>query len=302
VENAARELGYQPNALARRLRTSRADAVGLLMPSLASAYTRELFAGFEHAVRAAGLHAVLVAGSDPVATAIRFVAEGRIDGLLAPAFALRGTERKRLAESGTPHVITHLEVDAGYGPAVALDSARGIESAVNHLAETGRSRLLWAGLENADSDSEHRSAAFFRACKAQAVGFQCIQVGCGDPSLANRIRAACDAILPALHSSNRPDGIVAYHDPIALGALMASRRAGLRIPQDLSVIGFDDSYGEVADPPLSSISPRPSEMAEAAVAILLDCLKSRTGSEFQGRPVVIEPELILRASTRQQPK
>ncbi len=298
VEEAARTLDYRPNALARRLRTNRADAVGLLIPRLNTAYTRELFSGFEGAIRDAGFHAVLITGKDPIETALQYQSEGRIDGIMAPVFAMGAADRHRLVESEVPCVFTHAPIDAHYGPAVAVDAARGISEVVKHLAETGHRQLLWAGLRRAGTDNEHRALAFRKTC--QQVGIVALEMAVknGGTSLSRQIQAARDAVLPFLQCAEAPDGIVCYHDPIALGAMTAARLAGLEIPKRLSVVGFDDSFGEVADPPLSSISPRPNKMAHEAMKILTDILQNRNSNEFQGVPIVIKPRLVMRASTR----
>ncbi|MFP4674445.1 MAG: substrate-binding domain-containing protein [Opitutales bacterium] len=112
------------------------------------------------------------------------------------------------------------------------------------------------------------------------------------------IATATEALLPFLQSDDRPTAVVAYHDPIALGALCAARRLGLRVPADLSVTGFDDSFGEVADPPLTSVSHAPLEIARAAVELFLELRDSQGSPAPQtSRLVVVTPRLIVRAST-----
>lgn len=299
VERVAAELNYRPNAAARRMRRKQADAVGLLhAPSPSSAYSRELFGGLERALYARGLHTVLMAGADPVASAINAASEGRIDGLISPVFSLSGSDRKRLAASGLPHVLTHVRPDSDGGPAVALDAAAGITAAVCHLADLGHRSLLWLGPDSRSvPDATARQHAFLNACEAHGVGASQLHSGGAGLRLPAIIETARRTLLPVLSGTERPDGIVCYHDPIALGALAAARRAGLAVPRDLSIIGFDDSFGEVADPPLTSLSHCPEEIATAAVDMLLDILKQGTEIEFTEAPVIITPRLVVRDST-----
>ncbi|MFP4359018.1 MAG: LacI family DNA-binding transcriptional regulator, partial [Puniceicoccaceae bacterium] len=273
VEQAARALGYRPNAAARGLRRRRADAVGILhSPGRdGSVWMRELFDGLESALFEQGLHAVLIAGEAPVETAAAFAAEGRIDGLIAPVYALDRDARRALARAGVPHVVTHVAPDAAEGPAVALDAAAGIREAVAHLAALGHRHLLWASPDPGRSnDASPRGEACREACRAHGLRLSEVLAGGGETRIGRSIATATEALIPLLRSADRPSAIVAYHDPIALGALCAARRLGLRVPADLSVTGFDDSFGEVADPPLTSVSHAPLEIARAAVGLFLE--------------------------------
>ena len=308
VEAAAQALDYRPNAAARRLRRPQADAVGILHrpEPTESVWMRELFDGLEAALLEQGLHAVLIAGKAPIDTAIAFTAEGRIDGLIGPVYALDAAACQTLTRHGVPHVVTHVPPTSPGEPAVALDAAAGVRAVVEHLAALGHRHLLWAAPEPDKSEDAHlRGEAFREACLARGLRFGEVRAGGGDTAVARAIATATAAILPAIGSADSPTAVVAYHDLIALGALAAARRLGLRVPEDLSVTGFDNSFGEVADPPLTTVSHAPLEIARAAVELLLQRMKNDPQAASRGhtppKHLLVTPKLIVRVSTAPPP-
>lgn len=163
-----------------------------------------LFAGLEQALHTRGLHAVLLAGADPVASAIHAVTEGRIDGLISPVFSLSKADRLRLTQSGVPHVLTHVPPESDHGPTVALDAAAGITAAVNHLADLGHRSLLWLGPDPTPvHDAVSRARAFRDACKARNLDGRELHSGDANPTIPAIIEAARETLLPVLTRHRR---------------------------------------------------------------------------------------------------
>jgi len=304
----AEKLGYRPNAAARGLRQQRVGVVGLLLPvEQHSAFVSRLTVALQDALRQRGLHALLIAGRRPIGEAEALYQERRIDGLIAPVFSLRPIDLKALKASSIPHVLTHQTPGARrkpQSPVVILDSAKGIEQAVDLFVSLGHRSLLWAGYDpERNPDVAHRRKAFVFAC--QMHDLPCEEVVVPDVGssggVAPAIEAAKRSMLAILRDPNRPSGVVCYHDMIALGVLSAAREIGVAVPEQLSVIGFDDAWGEIADPPLTSISHAPACIAEAAVNALLDIIGRGDPGEFTAAPVVIAPEIVCRQSTGPAP-
>jgi len=299
VEREAKRLGYRPNVAARGLRRQRSDTIGVLMnPTIETAFNRELLAGIVTSLGKHGLHALMITGKNPVTSAMERHSEGRIDGVIAPAYGLRSENLHSLREQGTPHVLTHVAPDGHEGPAVALHAAAGIEAAVDHLVKLGHRDLVWAGPDpDHHADGRLRAKAFQHAVSKRGLPEHNPVIVKSGPELGDSIANACQRLIPVLSDPQRPHAMICYHDPIALGAISAARHVGLEVPRDLSIIGFDDSYGQVADPPLTTLSHAPEEIADAAVEMLLDILKQKNDAEFSPSPVVITPRLVLREST-----
>lgn len=301
VEAAARSLAYHPDKRASRLRGKRVDSIGVIMPAgSSSAFAASLFAALDIAVRKRGIHLVLIGGSQPAETATAFFLEKRIDGVVTPHFFLKAVECQTLLQSGVPLVLTHAPRRTQECPAVAVNLKSGLQEIVHHLSGLGHHQLLWVGpLERDHPDASHRRRTFEAAAAKAGLETEARQVTpIGEVALAQYLVLTTGELVPLL-ASTRSTAAVAYHDVIALAILAAARKVGRRVPENLAVVGIDDVYGEVADPSLTSLNHNANAIADAAITALLDLAASPGAvTEFTGSPVLIEPQLVIRASTQ----
>jgi len=226
----------------------------------------------------------------------------------------RALNRSRGWERLSPECVERVEAEAkrlGYHPNAAARGLRRrrsdtvgiltnpyVESAFNRELLVGHRELLWVGPDPAKHADGHLRAEDFRnALRKHGLSVRELVAVANGLDLMGSIAATREALLSVLSGRSRPQAGVCYHDPMALGVLAAARQLGLRVPEDLSVTGFDDSYGEVADPPLTTVSHSPMEIADAAVEMLLDIVKQKGDAEFTAAPVVVRPQLIVREST-----
>lgn len=294
VQEAAARLGYRPDAAAMSLRTGRSRLVGALVPGIANPVFAPILAAAAAALAEDG-HALLVAdpGDDP-AQAAEFVAElaaRRVDGLLLATVALR--DDPALAAClvrGLPTVLINRSGGEGI-PAVVSDDRAGMAMAVAHLASLGHRRIAHVGGPAPLSTGLLRREGFEAAMAAQGLELPPGWVEAAPAYGRAEGEAAASLLL------SRCPGITALacaNDLLALGAYDACRRAGLRIPADISVTGHNDMpLVDMIEPPLTTIRIPHAEMGRRAARLLLDRIHQGT----EAGTAVLAPALVERGST-----
>lgn len=294
VRATAERLGYRVDPRGRALRTKRSDCIALLGLQGDSLLTARAFQATTAALQQAGLHGILVPGGgwkQQIANSLRLHRDGRCDGTLLLAWNLTASLCAPLIDAEIPTVVMEPGQDLGL-PAVAIDHVAGCVMAVDHLCELGHRHLAWigpAGRGHADGQRRRRAvqqAARKRGCRVDSIG---VPMGRG-PTVQSDIVAAVDTYLAR---STVATGLICYHDDLALCALQCCLRRGIRVPEDCSIIGHDDSLARYGLPGLSSVGFGFERAAEQSVGILVEWLG--------GQPVptdtrLIEPVLVERAS------
>jgi len=278
VERAIQELGYEVNAAARTLRSGRTGLIGLVVPELAQPYFAQLADEVLAAAATRGLKVLI----EPTAfrrenelAALQGARRRIVDGLL---FSPVGMEQEDAA---------HLEVDFPlvllgeqlFSPAVdhvTMRNVEGARAATDLLLDAGRRRIVVLGAphENARGTSKVRFEGYRAALEARGIAVDPALVAWTDEGWhrANGARALADV----LDAGARPDGVVAFNDALALGAVHELRSRGLRVPVDVAVVGFDDTEdARYAVPGLTTIDPGRQEIARVAVDLLCDRIEGR---------------------------
>ncbi len=284
VRRCARELGYRPNVAAQALRLGTSRAVALLVPDITNPFFSRVLRGAQRAAQAAGYTVALVdTGNDRRWEEQSFEAlrAGPVDGYLlfevAPPEAL-----------GPDDDVVLVEAEAPRRPSVRFDAEGGAAAAFEHLLGLGHRRV---GHLAADFDAPTfhlREAARRRVLSEGGIA----------PDTQPRVKTAIgidearDAAGALL--ADGPTAVLCDDDLIAAGLYLAARERGLRIPGDLSVVGFDDmDFARVLSPPLTTVALD----AELLGATAFELLEARMSSSGTRRRVVLPAELLVREST-----
>lgn len=292
---AMEQLNYHPNAVARSLRVSETLTIGLIVPDVEIPFFARVARCIEAAANEVGYNVILCNSGWSLAQELRYLDNllaRRVDGLICISLSMTSEHVAPLLKRHTP-VVWFEQTRSGRGfDAVVIDNMKGAYQATTHLIEQGHRRIgCILGLPNSQLTID-RLAGYRRALKDAGVPFDKTLLRQGDYTAPTGLAAAHQL----LELPEPPTAIFAYNDLMALGAIQAINERGLRVPDNVAMIGFDGiALTEHTCPPLSTVEQPIPEMSRLALTMLLDRINDRAPSE--SRTVVVEPRLICRAST-----
>ena len=292
VRAAARELNYRPNAMARMLRQQRSFTIGVIVPEISEGYAALVLSGIEDHLLQEGYFYFVVSHrhrSDLIEEYPRLLEQRAVEGLiLVDTTCQPGLSLPIVAVSGHKHVrgVTN----------ISLNHSRAARLALDHLGSLGHRRIAFIKGQAFSSDTEVRWKALRAA--AQELGLTV------DEALTVQLESESPTPQPGyeltskLLKSGRPfSALFAFNDISALGAVRALREAGRRIPQDVSVIGFDDIQSAAyQNPGLTTIRQPLRQMGMTAAETLVRRINAPKNAEYP-KNIVVEPELVVRGST-----
>lgn len=295
VVAAAHRLGYQPNSLARALRTSRTFTVGMLVPDITNPLFPPIVRGIEDRLRAGGLTLVL-ANTDNLDDKERSLYEAmvarRVDGLI---LATARRDYPLLAEvtaTGLPCVLVNRTADGSTVPAVLGDDHAGIGQAVRHLVDLGHRRIAHVGGTQTVSTGVVRYDSFLswmRQCGLEP-----------DPDLVViaewfQEERGAEAFRELFDRGVDFTAVVCGNDLIALGGYDVLRERGLTCPDDVSIVGYNDiPFNDKFSPALTSVRIPQYHIGHRVADLLLEIMQN---SDFRLADLHMKPELMVRGST-----
>lgn len=296
VLEVAERLGYRAHPLARGLRTNRTLTIGMVVPDLMNPLFPPIYAGADSVLGDLG-YSVLVGTDDDDPDKSRSVIiallERRVDGLIL-ANARRGFALPSWREQ-VPTVLVNRSVESNAFPAIVGDHGEGIGLVVRHLADLGHTDIAHIAGPQGLSTGVSRLAGFEAAMTDRGLDVRAELIVESAMFRTDAGRAACQRLV----DSGAPfTAIVAANDLIALGCYDVLADAGLSIPSDVSVTGYNDlAFIDRVSPPLTTVSVPYQEMGAAAARQLLDLLSDEGDDESPYSPVELPPDLVIRAST-----
>lgn len=255
VRSAVQMLNFSPHAAARTLAGRKTQTVGLLLPEISSSFFIPTLRGIESAVREAGYDLLIFTGIASSQNRKDFrqpLGEQNTDGLIVFANQLNAAELARLHERGFPVVLLHYTPPGELRiPCVRFDNRGGVRAALDHLITVhGRTRIAFLRGPVENDDSLQREAAYREGLDLHNLPYDAALVA--DASFTEHGSEV--AVGKLLAEGVRFDAIFTGDDEAATGAMLAVRRAGLRIPEDVAVIGFDDvPFARHLNPPLTTV-------------------------------------------------
>lgn len=294
VWTAIEELGYYPNINARGLARGRSLLLGLIVSDIVNPFFPELVKTFEECAVEKG-YEIITANTnyDPARTAMRVrqLIERRVDGVAVMTSEMDQLLIDEISTRGIPIVFLDTgEIQENISN-IRIDYEHGISQAVNHLLELGHRRIGFISGPLDLKSARIRRTAFLRFLRQHGIIEKKELVTTGD----HKITGGRMAMNRLLELKKRPTAVLASNDLTAIGALQALRAHGLHVPQDISLIGFDDiTLAETIDPPLTTVNVSRAKVAESAFQSLYELINSET--EF-GIELRVETTLVIREST-----
>ncbi|HEX7737889.1 MAG TPA: LacI family DNA-binding transcriptional regulator [Ktedonobacteraceae bacterium] len=299
IQRLAREMGYTPNAIAQSLQTRHTSTIGLVVTSIADPFLSDVVKGVEEVARGASFGVFLSASHnnpEQEMVVIEMFRRRRVDGILVASSRLTGEYKERLVSLQVPIVLINSQEEAQDGVLhwVAVDDYEGAKLAVEHLLSLGHRAIGYLGVKSRPRSCLQRQQGYRDALAAfgiQARAEWMVTVPCDEASPEEDI-AAGQSALPGLLEVG-VTALFCANDMIAVGILMAARARGLALPDQLSVVGFDDvPAASYVVPALTTIHQPKVALGRMATQVMLNLLQKRPGQNH-----TLQANLILRDST-----
>jgi LacI family transcriptional regulator, galactose operon repressor len=301
VTAAIDELGYVRSESARQLRAGQSRIVALLVLDMANPFFVDVARGAERVARAQGLGVMLCnSGQDPAEEAayLSLFAEQRVRGVLITPADGDGANITAFRRHRIPYVMVDRLAPAEESCSVAVDDVAGGELAARHLVRAGHRQIAYVS-----------GPASLAQCRDRRSGAEAALVAAGLPATAltvvevdqMSVASGRDAGSRLLGLAQRPTAVFCVNDLVALGVLQAMFGAGVRVPEEISIVGYDDiDFAAAAAVPLTSVRQPAVRMGQTAAELLIE----ETGeghAAHRHRPVVFQPELVVRGSSLPPP-
>jgi len=299
VKAAMDELGYQPNQLARSLRVGATHTIGLILPDSANPFFAEIARGIEDTGFEQG-YSVIICNTDndqqKEQLYVSVLLEKQVDGMIFVSAGESTQAISALRARRKPFVVVDRMVSNVETDSVMTDNARGGELAVTHLIQLGHRRIGCISGPSALSPSADRLTGYRNALEAHGIPVEEALIVKGDFHYQGGYAAA----LQLLTAPAPPTAIFALNDLMAIGAIAAAKKLGKRVPEDVSVIGFDDiDLAPYMSPALTTIAQSKHQMGVVATSLLFERIHNRA---LPPRFRILGVSLIVRESTAPPPK
>jgi LacI family transcriptional regulator len=295
VIRVARELGYRPNPIARSLKTARSSSVGLVIPDLTNPLFPPIVRGIEDVLSPTGYNAWIVnTDNDPdrEEALVESLRSRHVEGLIVATARLDHPLLDRLASDGLPLVLVNRRLSRSDIPSVTTDDQAGVALTVHHLVELGHQRIAHIAGPQDTSTGLNRLRAYHQALRDHGIA--------EDPDLVTACTSWTEVegaagLRRLLDSGVDFTAVLAGNDLLALGCYDALGERGMRCPDDISVVGFNDMpFVDKLDPPLTTVRIPHYEIGAEAAHLLLERLRD---PKRHPRSVVLPLTLVTRAST-----
>ncbi|WP_243369578.1 LacI family DNA-binding transcriptional regulator [Microvirga solisilvae] len=295
VLEAIAKTGYVPNLAARSLRSQKTSMVLVVLPDLSNTFFSKILRGIEERLFEAGYGMIIsdLDGSpEKEAHFAAFTAAGRVDGAILLNGHLFGQTREgegTPAKTGIPLVALCEAIPSADIPQIEIDNRAAASRMTQHLASLGHRSIAYVSGPAHNILEKERFIGYQDGLKAAGLPFDPALVLPGDYTIESGVMAGQDLV----GRTTRPTAAFCTSDEMAIGLMRTLLSAGLRVPEDISVAGFDDiDFAAVAEPALTTIHQPRRELGQAAASVLIDLL--------QGHPspkrIRLETEIIVRAS------
>jgi LacI family transcriptional regulator len=300
VKELAEKLEYEPNAVALSLLSSKSNNIGLIIPEIVHYFFSQVISGIEDVANDAGYHVIICQSNESYSREVKNVQallSSRIEGLiLSISKETRDTDHLiHLKKKNIPIVFFDRVPKDFQADHVIIDDFNGAYQAVKHLIDRGCRQIAHLGTSREIGIGKERYEGYIQALKDHRL------------SINERLVFDCDTYNAArlitrklLYGSTPVDGIFAVNDRTAIGALQTTKECGIRIPEEMAIVGFSNGiYSNMTDPPLTTVDQFGYKMGHQAACMLLNRLFSR--EDYPPVKEVIKSELIVRGSTVRQP-
>ncbi len=304
VLQAMDQLGYKPNLLARGLRSGRTRTLGLVVPDMANLFFAEISRAIEEIAFNRGYSLIICNSADnpeKEKTYLGVLLAKQVEGIIFISAGSSEDILNELERCGVPLVYADREIPSQLADVVLLDNEFGGYLATNHLIQLGHRQIACISGPSGLTPSADRVAGYRRALVEAGLPVCPEYIVSGD----FHYHSGEIGMLHLLDLEDPPDAVFISNDMMAFGSIRAVRSRNLRLPEQISIVGFDDIIlAQASSPALTTIAQPIQQMAEKVIELLFMRMHSNSAGMERQR-VILKPELIIRDSTRaliQQPE
>lgn len=296
IFQVAAELGYKPNQIARSLVTKKTHTIGLIISDLSNTYFARVASGIEKVASNYDYSLIISTTGGQEKEELKYInllKEKQVDGLLFASGRMPEICKKLLRETEIPTVVVAREVEEEF-PSVHIDNVKESYRAVKYLINSGHKKIaMISGAANDKESGLYRIQGYKQALSDNNLEVQENLIVEGDFKLQSGI----EAMEEILKKDSSITAVFAASDEMGVGAIKAIKKAGLKVPEDISVVGFDNNIISLAsDPELSTISQPEEELGWRSMEMLY---KVMTGANLKQKKIYLPCELIKRSSVRE---
>jgi len=293
IRKIADEAGYRASAAARTMVMGRSNTIGVVVTNIADPFVAGVVDGIEDAAEERG-YSVFLANSNAQPEremrVVRSFEERRVDGIIVTSSRVGALYVPLMERLRIPVVLLNNQHPSQFAHSVLIDNVEASLKATRHLIELGHRRIAYLGDRFGHQSDTERFAGYRRAVEEAGMGFAPELVAHGD----GKPEGGQQAMAQLLALPGRPTAVFCYNDMSALGAMRQIRVEGLRVPDDVSVAGFDDLYmSQYLEPPLTTVRQPMRQMGRMAMETLLQIFDGAVGTHN----LTVEGQLIVREST-----
>ncbi|MEO6357807.1 MAG: LacI family DNA-binding transcriptional regulator [Ferruginibacter sp.] len=299
VREVAEKLQYQPNKIASSLRSGKSNIIGVIIPSAEINFFGSVVHGIEKVANENNYNVLIYQTNEMYEyekKGVQTFLQSQVDGVLASISkeSINLDHYNEIKKRGVPLILFDRAVDTLGVSSVVVDDYAGAFAATKHLIMQGCRHIAHIGGQQHVSIFNQRLKGYIDALNVHNMPVDDDLIVFGKVS----IESGCDWMQKLLALPKKPDGLFAVEDFTALGAMQAIKTAGIKIPEEIAIIGFaNEPFGEYITPSLSTVNQQTVQMGEEAAKLFFGSLEKKAGANASPFKLVLQPELICRQSS-----
>lgn len=298
------EMGFKPNLTARKLRTGKSNVIGLIVADISNSFYAKIARSIEDAASQRGYHLVICSSDEKPQREAELISilcdQHQVDGLIVSSTLDSPATFKKLEQQNIPFIMMDREFPKYNFPSVTVDNRKGAEIAVTHLLEQGLSKIGMITLSPSHiSTLSNRLEGYKDALKSRGINYNSKLVR--EVTFNNIEEEIQKQVSELLNLPYSVQGVFTANNIVALHTISVIQKMGLRIPQDVSLVSFDDiETFEFTYPPVTAVSQPLHEIGQEAVRLLFDVMENKDPNKDY--KIVLPVSLIIRSSCGQKMK
>jgi DNA-binding LacI/PurR family transcriptional regulator len=299
IQETALELGYLPSAAARSLKTNRSQAIGVIVSNIDDPYFSEILQGIEEVAQASNYSMFMAASQrepEREGAIIQSMRQHRVDGVIICSATFSDNQSRRFSKYGIPIVVVNNQAAEDYRYSIYHDDVDGSRQLTRHLIELGHRKIAYLGNSCSGRTTLDRLAGYRLEMQSNGLAVPANYIYEIPGSEPKKGDIAVDHFLGL---AERPTALVCFNDMMAIGVLKSLQGRGIRVPEEISITGFDNIvFSNYTNPPLTTFDQPKRFIGQKAAELILSQLDSTSKANIPEQKIqILKGNLLVREST-----